>query len=505
MSISADTLSVTAGPGPGAVADCPNVPPGQAHLVHFYENEEVLASAVARFVGDGLSAGDVVITIASREHTNAIDRHLHAAAVDLDAARASGRLLSLDADETLTRFMRDDEPDPRMFEKVIGGVIADQVAAANGTRVRAYGEMVDILWKRGDQSAALHLEELWNALQGRQPFTLLCAYAMASFYKQPATIHNVCATHTQVVRHQGDSEQPGTPVVGTETAPDYPQVLAREVLHREEVELALRASLRQLRAREEELRQREEQLRDFFENGTVALHRVGADGRILWANRAELDLLGYTAEEYIGRPIAEFHEDQGLIGDILARLVRGDALHDVEARLRAKDGATKHVLISSSGYFRDGKFVHSRCFTRDISERRKAEQALRDSQRQLQLITDALPVCISYIDRDDSVPVRERRLRTVVRQVKARVDRATCKRRHWRRRIRDTWPIHTPRARRRLGYLRRRGAVPGWSDTVCRSDVHPSAGKRRRGCRRRRADFRRFGAESVRPLPRGRG
>ena len=112
------------------------------------------------------------------------------------------------------------------------------------------------------------------------------------------------------------------------------------------------------------------------------------------------ELLGYAAEEYVGRPIADFHVDKEVIADILARLVRGETLQDYEARLRAKDGTTKHVLINSSGYFRDGRFVHSRCFTRDITERREAEQALRDSERQLQLITDALPVCISYIDGD---------------------------------------------------------------------------------------------------------
>ncbi len=368
--------------------------------MQFYEDDEVLATAVAKFVADGLSAAEFVTIIATREHATAIDRQLRLAAVDLQAVRASSRLLTLDAHETLALFMRDGEPDPRLFESVIGAFMANRAAAANGSGVRAYGEMVDVLWKRGDKSAALHLEELWNGLQARQPFTLLCAYGMGKFYKEPATIHSVCATHTQIVGLHTHGEEPETPGRAADTAPDHAQVLAREILHREEVELALRESLRQLRSREDQLRQSEEQLRDFFEHGTVALHRVGGDGRVLWANRAELDLLGYTAEEYIGRPIADFHVDQALIGDILDRLVRGEALHDVEARLRAKDGTIKHVLISSSGYFQGGKFVHSRCFTRDITERRKAEQALIDSERQLQLITDALPICISYIDLD---------------------------------------------------------------------------------------------------------
>jgi PAS domain S-box-containing protein len=161
-----------------------------------------------------------------------------------------------------------------------------------------------------------------------------------------------------------------------------------------------RAAARDLRRKEEELRESEELLRDFVENGTVALHRVGPDGRILWANRADLEMLGYTADEYIGRPIADFHVDKARVADILARIVAGETLIDAEARLRAKDGSTKYVLINSSGYFRDGKFVHTRCFTRDVTARRIAEEALRANERQLQLITDALPVCVSYIDRD---------------------------------------------------------------------------------------------------------
>ena len=106
---------------------------------------------------------------------------------------------------------------------------------------------------------------------------------------------------------------------------------------------------------EERLRRSEQQLADFFENATVGLHWVGPDGTILRANRAELDLLGYDREEYVGRHIAEFHADEDVIGDILRRLQAGESLHDYPARLRCKDGSVKDVLIDSSVMWEGGR------------------------------------------------------------------------------------------------------------------------------------------------------
>jgi PAS domain S-box-containing protein len=132
-----------------------------------------------------------------------------------------------------------------------------------------------------------------------------------------------------------------------------------------------------------ELRRRERELADFIENASVGLHWVGADGTILWANQAELDLLGYTGEEYIGRKIAEFHADQDVIHDILRRLMNRETLHDYEARLKCKDGSVRHVLINSNVMWEEDRFVHTRCFTRDITERKRAEEELRESRSQL--------------------------------------------------------------------------------------------------------------------------
>src|SRR5260370_618153 len=112
-----------------------------------------------------------------------------------------------------------------------------------------------------------------------------------------------------------------------------------ENAHRKELEVELRTALRDLRASEEALRRSEAELKDFFENAAEGLHWIGADGVVQWANKAELDMLGYSAEEYIGRPIAEFHADPEVIADILARLARNETRHDYEWRLAANDDA----------------------------------------------------------------------------------------------------------------------------------------------------------------------
>lgn len=150
-------------------------------------------------------------------------------------------------------------------------------------------------------------------------------------------------------------------------------------------------------------RSEELDLDDFFENGAVGLHIVGPDGTILRANQAELQMMGYAAEEYIGRNIAEYHADPDAIADILQRLTRGERLDKYPARLRTKDGSIRDVLITSSARFQDGQFVNTRCFTIDVTEAKKAQDLLAEREAHFAQLLDALPAAIYTTDAKGTV------------------------------------------------------------------------------------------------------
>ncbi|HZM92340.1 MAG TPA: PAS domain S-box protein [Vicinamibacterales bacterium] len=118
----------------------------------------------------------------------------------------------------------------------------------------------------------------------------------------------------------------------------------------------------------------EREFADFFDHTNVPLHWIGPEGVIQRANQAQLDLLGYTRDEYVGRHVSRFHVDRDVIDDVLARLFRGDSLKRYPARMRCKNGSIKKVLIDSNSLWEKDRFVHSRCFMFDVTEQRREEE-----------------------------------------------------------------------------------------------------------------------------------
>ncbi|RYD56506.1 MAG: PAS domain S-box protein [Sphingobacteriales bacterium] len=150
------------------------------------------------------------------------------------------------------------------------------------------------------------------------------------------------------------------------------------------------------KAEEQRLIEAKNGLQEFIDSAAVGIHCVNKDGVVIYVNKAELDLLGYTRDGYVGHHISEFYADQPVIDDIMKRLLTCEELHSYEARLKCKDGSIRHVLISSNVCLRDGEFQYTRCFTRDITKRRKAEQLL-------DLLNRAGEVLASTLDSDEGL------------------------------------------------------------------------------------------------------
>jgi PAS domain S-box-containing protein len=338
------------------------------HTVRFYEKDDALTQELSRFIGSALGAGHQAIVIATKPHRDILLQRLQERGIDTHLAVQQGRFISLDASESLARFMLSGEPDPVLFRDVIGTLIerASLVAERDGGGLAVFGEMVSVLWAEGNRSAALTLEKLWNELAKRHRFQLHCAYPMHLF-SEPQDgewMAEVCAEHSHVI----PTEQ--------YTSVENEDERLRAILFLQQKAHALEAEIVRREKLQSELQEREAALRDYVENAVIGMHWVSATGEILWANKAELDLFGYEYGEYVGRHISEFHADAPVIEDILCRLSRFEELKGYESRVRCKDGSIRDVRIHSNVYVRDRKFVHTRCFTADITEQKQAEKAI---------------------------------------------------------------------------------------------------------------------------------
>src|SRR5262245_57572381 len=183
---------------PAALGSAPAADHG--HAVQFYDNEQFLAAAIADYLAAGLNAGDVVIVIATATNRAEFDRRLKRRGIDTDSDSGRSRVTWMDARQTLATFMKDSLPDKDLLRSNVTAVIERGVRAARPRQVRAYGEMVDVLWKEGNVDGALELELLWNDLLLEHRFSLLCAFSMGNFQtaSHSAAFDRIVGQHTHV-------------------------------------------------------------------------------------------------------------------------------------------------------------------------------------------------------------------------------------------------------------------------------------------------------------------
>ncbi|MGH9422278.1 MAG: MEDS domain-containing protein [Thermoanaerobaculia bacterium] len=184
-----------------SLADVPFSGVDPTHVVQFYDSEAYLAAAVSDFLAAGLRSGQPVLVIATPSHRDAFAKRLKSKGLDVDRAVSSGQLVMLDARDTLSQFMSGSVPDQERFRRALGDVLKESVSGTTHSVTRAYGEMVDLLWKDGNPEGAVRLEELWNELGATHSFALLCSYSMENFNRESHSpgFEAICRQHLHVV------------------------------------------------------------------------------------------------------------------------------------------------------------------------------------------------------------------------------------------------------------------------------------------------------------------
>lgn len=166
------------------------------HVVQVYENEEAFLETLEAFVAEGFRKNEAVIVIATPEHRVALAGRLERSGINVAAAASSGQFIVRDARACLARFMFDGWPAESRFNAMIEELLAK--AREKHQTVRAFGEMVALLWDERLYRATMRLEHMWTQLCQRESFPLFCAYPKASFDAgDPADCREVHHAHTR--------------------------------------------------------------------------------------------------------------------------------------------------------------------------------------------------------------------------------------------------------------------------------------------------------------------
>jgi len=219
-----------------------------AHVVQFYEQDRFLVEAVAKFLRDGIRAGEPLLVVATPEHRAALAAHLAAMGHEVDQMRADGTLAFFDAATTVGRLLVDGRPDRRRFREVIGAAVATAESLSPSGRLRVYGEMVDLLSRAANLDAAVELEQMWNELAREHSYALLCGYAMDNFRHahDAARFADVCRVHSRVVPTESfvSLADPDSRSREISLLQQRARALEGEIRRRQQVEDELREALR---------------------------------------------------------------------------------------------------------------------------------------------------------------------------------------------------------------------------------------------------------------------
>jgi signal transduction histidine kinase/ActR/RegA family two-component response regulator len=375
------------------------------HFVQFYEADGFLLNSLSGFIGSAIQSGNAGIVVATKEHREGLEELLQANGLDVNNAKASGKYVSLDAAETLSKFMIDGAPEPGRFHEVMGGVITS--VTDGRSRVRAFGEMVALLWAEGNHNAAIRLEELWNDLQRAHSFSLFCAYPMNGFgaekFIEPHA--GVCTVHSRVL--------PAESYGGLVNHDDRLRAIARlqqkaralqaEVTERQQVEERLRLALvgEQMARAEAETANR---MKDQFLATVSHELRTPLNAIIGWSHLLKSGSLDQATTTRAMETIDRNAKSQAqLIEDIL------DVSRMITGKLRLNNEPVDIASVINAAIDSVQLAIDSKDIKLEVTLDPSARHTVGDSSRLQQVVWNLLANAIKFTDSGDRIEVKVER------------------------------------------------------------------------------------------------
>lgn len=277
-------------PGNPSGAAGPTTP---THVVQFCDDERVLTTAAAGFLAEGIAAGQPAIAFTTPARRVALAENLGHLGLDVAYLEAQSRLTILDARATLAAFMVGDMPDTQKFDHTVGAAVERLDAQHEGAVIRAFGEMVNLLWQDGNTRAAIRLEELWNQLATVHPISLLCSYAGGEFLAASgyADRESITRLHTHVLDSGSIDRGAEIDLPAYQTLARRNAILEAELNQRRSLETRLREALVARKVAEDELQRAGAERERLLQREREA--RAEAEA----ANRAKAEFLSVMSHE----------------------------------------------------------------------------------------------------------------------------------------------------------------------------------------------------------------
>ena len=176
-------------------------PGPDGHIVQLYQEPDFYGEAISHFAVEGLIRGESIILVATDSNWANISKHLERHGLDIPQLFERGQLTLLNANDTLPKFLANGAPDGSIFKPLASQTIKKARCDGKYSRVRWWGEMVNVLYVDGNGNASHKLEQFFDEVAHEESIAIFCSFLMDRYDPRiyDEVFANVCSTHSNVI------------------------------------------------------------------------------------------------------------------------------------------------------------------------------------------------------------------------------------------------------------------------------------------------------------------